>query len=309
MHFPLIDAPDFQVNGQYQHGGQLYSQDTLDLDGPGVYYYTIDGTDPYDPGNPTAGVTPINLTKSALIRVRSYDSVADEWSALNEAAFSVGPNANNLRVTEIMYHPADPVQPSSYIDEDFEYIELQNTGSESINLNMVHFTDGIDYNFGDVGSLDNNGEEIVLRDAAGTEILDFDYSDGWFAITDGAGYSITTANANSTDPNDWDSKAGWRPSSQVDGTPGREDTGFTLVDGDIVISEILTHTDEMVYGDWIELHNTTGSDIYIGGWKLDLTMPGTPEPPDPMTGEIVVPKIRIDRITPRITLDNFGEML
>jgi hypothetical protein len=53
---------------------------------------------------------PITLTKSACIKSRVLDGGA--WSALNEAIFELGPVAENLRITEIMYHPQDTGDPN-----------------------------------------------------------------------------------------------------------------------------------------------------------------------------------------------------
>jgi hypothetical protein len=205
-----------------------------------------------------------------------------------------------------MYHPTDPTPAEiaalnpDPIDEDFEFIELKNIGGVALNLNLVHFTDGIDFTFGDytlaagdyavlvknqaafaerystgginivpgsyLGYLNNGGEEIVLRDAIGAEIHDFDYEDGWFELTDGMGFSLTMVNPASTDPNDWDTKFGWRSSLNVEGTPGLAPETVLAADS-IVINELLAHspgTDP----DWIELYNTTGSPIDISGWFL-----------------------------------------
>ncbi|MHC4676723.1 MAG: CotH kinase family protein, partial [Planctomycetota bacterium] len=52
-----------------------------------------------------------------------------------------------LRITEMMYHPADPNVGSLYNDEDFEYIELKNIGPNTLGLDGVKFTDGISYDF------------------------------------------------------------------------------------------------------------------------------------------------------------------
>jgi len=70
-----------------------------------------------------------------------------------------------LRITELMYHPKDPCQSSSYDGEDFEFIELKNIGPDTLNLAGVKFTDGITYNFpGDVVEtiIDVNVENITL---------------------------------------------------------------------------------------------------------------------------------------------------
>ncbi|MHC4354061.1 MAG: lamin tail domain-containing protein, partial [Planctomycetota bacterium] len=79
---------------------------------------------------------PITLPHSAKIKARTL--VGRSWSALTEATYSVGPVADNLRITEIMYHPSEPNE---------EFIELTNVGTESINLNLASFTDGVDFVF------------------------------------------------------------------------------------------------------------------------------------------------------------------
>ena len=53
--------------------------------------------------------------------------------------------SDSLRITEIMYHPQDTNNPN---DPNEEYIELKNVGASSINLNLVRFTNGIDFVFG-----------------------------------------------------------------------------------------------------------------------------------------------------------------
>ncbi|MCK4886783.1 MAG: CotH kinase family protein, partial [Planctomycetes bacterium] len=78
---------------------------------PGTVYYTTDGNDPRLHGgavNPAANIytTPISFSKSTQVKARELDS--GEWTALNEATFSVGPVKDSLRITEIMYHSIDP---------------------------------------------------------------------------------------------------------------------------------------------------------------------------------------------------------
>jgi hypothetical protein len=201
---------------------------------------------PIEGGIPPAAIEytePITLTRSAHIKSRVLDS--DAWSALNEAIFALGPVAENLRITEIMYNPPDPNE---------EFIELQNIGSETLNLNLVKFTNGIDFTFPDIdlpaghymvvvndqqaftarygtniniagqysGRLANDGERIRLQDAVGQTILDFEYSDNWYSITDGKGYSLTIIDAANTDPNSWNQKRSWQASASRGGSPGQE---------------------------------------------------------------------------------------
>ncbi len=238
-------------------------------------------------------VTPIPLTATTCVKARALDG--NTWSALNEAVFAIGPVAESLRISEVMYHPADTGSPD---DPNTEYVELTNIGVETIDLNLVSFTNGIDFTFGsfelapgdyclvvkDVtafegkyrggfniagqysGSLNNAGERIELRDAVGTVIHDFRFEDGWFDITDGQGFSLTVKDP-TADPNSLDSKRAWRPSAYVGGSPGYDDTGELPELGAVVINELLANS---VGGepDWIELHNTTSQPIDLGGWFL-----------------------------------------
>ncbi len=48
----------------------------------------------------------IKLTQSAHVKARILSG--GTWSALNEAIYAVGPVAENLRITEVMYNPDDP---------------------------------------------------------------------------------------------------------------------------------------------------------------------------------------------------------
>jgi hypothetical protein len=230
---------------------------------------------------------PVTLTKSTHVKSRVLDG--STWSALNEVTFAVGPVAENLRITEIMYHPS--TEPNE------EFIELTNIGTESINLNLVRFTEGIDFTFSDInlipgayivvvkdintftaeystalniagqynGSLSDGGERIRLEDAVGQTILGFEYKDGWLDITDGGGYSLTIIDAFEPNLSSWSAKSSWRASIFMGGSPGWDDTH--IPDGSVVINEVLAHS-HAVAADWIELHNTTGIPINIGGWFL-----------------------------------------
>ncbi|MEN6427916.1 MAG: lamin tail domain-containing protein, partial [Phycisphaerales bacterium] len=230
---------------------------------------------------------PIVLSQSTQVRVRSLSS--GTWSALNEAVFSVGPVVESLRISEILYHPAD--------DPNAEYVELTNVGDETINLNLVRFTKGIDYTFPSfelapggycllvrdleafearyggqlpvvgeyTGSLNNGGEKIELLDAAGGIIQSFEYEDDWFDLTDGLGFSLTVRDPQTAVR--LSSKSVWRPSAHAGGSPGEDDSGQVPELGSVVINELLANPTGGV-SDWIELHNTTAETIDIGDWFL-----------------------------------------
>ena len=237
---------------------------------------------------------PVTLTDTTRVKARVWDG--STWSALNEAVFAVGPVANCLRITEIMYHPRYAGDPN---DPNEEFVELKNIGTEPLNLNLVSFTEGIHFTFGSLelgageyaivvqdrdafeaqygaglniagqytGRLDNAGERIKLEDALGRTILEFRYSDGWHDMTDGQGFSLTIIEPSHPDPSSWGQKDAWRASAVVGGSPGWDDTGFIPNPGSIVINEVLAHSHAET-PDWIELHNTTSEPISIGGWFL-----------------------------------------
>jgi hypothetical protein len=303
--YPATLPPDFRVNGFAMYGGDVNTDDGLTMTNPngtGTIWYTLNGQDPRLPGgaiNPAAqsfGGAAVPLTHSVHVKAR-VRSTGGQWSALSEAVFAVGPVADSLRITELMYHPADP--PVS--DPNAEFIELKNIGSETINLSLVKFTNGVDlqlpyqqlppgayavvvkdtaafeaqYDPNGItvvpavysGSLDNGGERVVLTDPLGRTIHDFRYSDGWYEITDGAGFSLTIKDPTAADPNLWDQKAGWRPSAVSGGSPGADDSGIVPELGSIVINEILAHSHDTA-PDWVELYNTTDQPINVGGWFL-----------------------------------------
>jgi len=257
---------------------------------------------------PTAQVfdgAPIVLTHSTLVKTRARQG--GEWSAINQAHFSVAQlaAADNLAITELNYNPYQPTPDellAGFRDkDDFEFVELRNTSSEPVNLNGVEFTAGIDFTFGDNsqfvelapgehlvvvsnplafaarygsegffvagaydGNLRNEGERITLLDSVGQTIADFEYDDSndWPGRADGKGASLglidPTGGLSLGDPQ------AWRSSSEYGGSPGSQGTGPL---GDVLINEVLTHTD-IPLTDAIELYNTTGAPIDLGGWYL-----------------------------------------
>jgi hypothetical protein len=299
--YPSVVAPVFRINGSYKHGGYILPTDLLSMTAPaGTIYYTIDGADPRLPGGSVNTshakqyTAPMTLARSTHVKARVKSG--STWSALNEATYAVGPVAEKLRITEIMYHPQDTNDPN---DPNEEFIELKIIGAQALNLNLVKFTKGISFTFPDVnlaagqyivvvkdvnaftaeydggvniagqysGSLDNAGERIRLEDALGGVILDFEYKDGWREIADGDGFSLTIIDATNPDPNSWGEKDSWRASTYWGGSPGWDDSGILPNPGAVVINELLAHS-HAGSPDWIELYNTTGSAINIGNWFL-----------------------------------------
>ena len=244
----------------------------------------------------TSSSSAVTLMDAAQVKARVLAGGA--WSALNDAVFALDPVAENLRITEVMYHPLNDTNDLP----NAEYIELQNIGTNALNLNLARLTKGVDFTFPSVvvqpadyvvvvrdeaaftnaypsfagvvaGSwesgdlLGNGGEKVRLRDALDRVVHDFDYKDGWYAPTDGEGFSLTIRDSAATNLSLWDQKAGWRPSALSGGSPGYNDSALAVELGSIVINEVLAHS-HAALPDWIELRNTTTNAINVGGWFL-----------------------------------------
>ena len=263
--------PDFLISAELL----VPSAESDDADLPGVNRYT----------------GPITLTRTSNVKARALNG--STWSSLNEASFAIGPVAESLRITEIMYNPRNA---------DEEFIELENIGAETVNLNLVSFTNGIDFVFpnselrageyvvvvrdidafgarhGPIvniagqysGKLSNAGEKITLADAVGRIILDFDYKDGWRSVTDGEGFSLTATDPTNSDLSIWQEKDFWHASAYAGGSPGKGGSGLIPDPGAVVINELLAHSHDDA-SDWIELYNTTEAAIDVGGWFLSDT--------------------------------------
>jgi hypothetical protein len=134
----FVPAPTLQTNGGM-----------LSLSAPvGSIYYALDGTDPRAHGGGVGASArlysaAVALTNNAAIVARAFYTNA--WSPPVQALYIAALPA--LRITEIMYHPAPPPTNSPYTDKDFEFVELQNTGSNVINLAGVQIGGGIGFTF------------------------------------------------------------------------------------------------------------------------------------------------------------------
>ena len=153
-----------------------------------------------------------------LISGLSDDEPFDE----SDEVFSIIEHYNIplLVFTEIMYNP-----PESG-DDSLEFIEIYNNGEESVNLEGIYFSQGIEYTFPNIeilpdtfllvalnsmammqtfnvdalqwtaGALSNGGEDIEMKDIY-DNVIDFvDYDDAppWDTLADGHGPSLTLCN-------------------------------------------------------------------------------------------------------------------
>lgn len=254
--WPTTAAP-----GMTPFGGSVGAGATVTLSNPnaggGTIYFTTTGGDPRAVGGVPQGTvytTPISISGPVTIKAR-VRSTAGVWSPLVEANFAPAPQ--RLVVTEFNYNP-----PGA--DDLTEFLELTNVSNQPAALNGAHFTQGLEFAFGDVtlapgasvvlvkdsaafavaypgvtiggiftGSLDNSGETITLCDITGATILTFSYGDsnipGWPASADGDGMSLVLRRPFDT-ATQLNSAASWRPSTTAGGAPGQVDS--TVFTGD-----------------------------------------------------------------------------
>ncbi len=286
-----------------QDGGSISAGFALGMSAPaGSIYYTLDGSDPRLSGG---NVSPAALTYAGAVVLNDNSRVfararnGTAWSPPTIATYVV--QTPRLVITEIMYHPLPPptIPATTNTDEDFEYIELKNVGPSALNLSGYSISGGVDFTFPSIvlaqgarvlvvknqaaftsrygtsgltiagqytGNLDNEGNRLVLRGRMREPILDFEYDDKWYPITDGFGFSLVVVDENAPASN-WGVKSQWRPSGVLNGTPGQGD-GTAPSFPQVVISEALTHSDPPPPTDTIELLNVSAGTANIGGWYL-----------------------------------------
>ncbi len=258
--YPALNAPVFS-----QHGGGIPAVGTSitmtqSNAGTNVIYYRLDGKDPRAVGGAIAlgSLTyagPVAVTGwTTTVRARVINGT--NWSALNEAVFVRSTGPPPLRIVEIMSAPSPPnflETEAGFIDKDeFEFVEILNTGTESLNLRDVRLFRGVEITFGDVtlaagergvvvhrlaafrqrygngprvlgefeGSLNDGGNRLALTSALGAVISDFTYdaADPWPQGLPGSSLVLRSP------PLDPALPASWRSSVSINGTPGGGDS-------------------------------------------------------------------------------------
>lgn len=291
-----VTAPTFS-----QFGGRVSRGFALTLSSPDPIYYTLNGGDPRVAGTEAVSSLawaytngqPVILNSTTPVKARALQG-ATNWSALVEATFTIEELLPPLRLTEIMYNPVG--------GDAYEYIELKNLGALPVDLSF-YTLEGLSYVFqprsllnpGAVlllasssspnafsnrypgvtvfgryaRNLDNGGQRLALKDAAGRIVTSVDYNDrnGWPKATDGGGYSleIVDPNGNPDDP------ANWRASAALNGTPGVAPT--PPAPSPVTLSEAMAWNvtavnHEGTYPDWIELGNSSSNEVDLSGWSL-----------------------------------------
>jgi hypothetical protein len=292
---PLITASDGQVTNGFVVSIVRPPNSTL--------FYTLDGSDPRGPGGTTNGIPytgAITINGNVRIVARARGTGTNVWKNTwsGPAAVSLYTATPQLRITEIMFHPAAPPPGgTNFNDEDFEFVEVKNIGATPLNVNRFSLGGGISFQFPNVvltagqsavivknvaafqsrygtaitilgtfsGNLNNAGDHLVLSGGSHEPILDFSFEDKWYPAADGLGFSLVSVNDNAPTSN-WGLPGNWRASTGIGGSPGQNDPLAPARPG-VVINEALTHTDPPA-SDAIELYNPTANPVNVGGWFL-----------------------------------------
>lgn len=97
---------------------------------------------------------PIFFGDNTVLTARSYNSGSGQWSALNEALFTVNvipASSTTLVISEMNYHPSEPTSPGeiaiSTDRDDYEFLEFLNVSGSTLDLTGVRFDAGITFAF------------------------------------------------------------------------------------------------------------------------------------------------------------------
>ncbi|HWN97099.1 MAG TPA: lamin tail domain-containing protein, partial [Methylomirabilota bacterium] len=280
--------------------------------------YTLDGTDPRMAGGGVSpnvrtnvGALTLTITNNIRLFARSYNTthfnmtnsgtevgkplINSFWSG--PAAATYYTTVPSLRITELMYHPANPPVGDTNDADNFEYVELKNIGPTTLNLAGFSLSGGIDFTFPSftlaageycvvvknatafqsrygvgpavagvfAGNLANDGDHVVLRGPLQEPIQDFVYSDSWYPLTDDHGFSLVVLDENGG--GNLSTNTSWRRSHVDGGSPGIVNPAITPVVDIVLVNEALTHTDPPLL-DTIELYNPGANAADISGWWL-----------------------------------------
>ncbi len=230
-----VAAGDLTVNGSPATG-------VMPASGPSETY-TFTGF-----AAPPAGSTSFALAAGS-IEAGGIPFAGHDWTA------SVG---ITVVINEIHYHPPDP-------NNEAEFFEIYNAGSNGVDLSNWTVSDGLDMQFApgvslpaggylvvaldpnlvetltgyagalawQGGRLANEGERLALSDAGGNQLDVVDFGDGgaWDPAADGDGPSLELVNP--LLPNGYG--AAWTASGPEHGTPGAVNSGFEAAPAPLIV--------------------------------------------------------------------------
>ncbi len=272
------------------------------IPGAGSSSFTIANARAADAGGYDVIVT--NLSGTVTSRVATLTVVFLSPAQLTYEPLGPSSRRTGLTFSEIMYHPAPNADGLRT-----EFIELNNSNPFFEDISGWRLTGDIDYTFpsntviqgnsflvvapapadvqtvygitgvlgGFQSNLPNDSGTIRLRKRSGAIVLEVHYSDQppWPVAADGTGQSLVLARPSYGEGN----PQAWAASARRGGSPGGPDPVPAGPLENIVINEILAHTD-LPLVDFIELFNNSPLSVDLSGcWLSD----------DPTTNKFRIP--------------------
>ncbi|RYD33231.1 MAG: hypothetical protein EOP87_11385, partial [Verrucomicrobiaceae bacterium] len=263
--------------------GRVSPDTGVTLTGPvgAAIYYTLDGSDPRPAGGsaPSLGTvqlysSPITINDVTRIRARAYKAnhtaltganrppLVSKWGGPADLTYTTRafPEPGHLTITEINPQPAAPTTAELALNPalaagSFEFVELRNIGTESLELAGSSFTAGISYTFPSntpalapdqyvvigadpaalairyptatpvtgpwSGDLANDGETLTLSGPGGSTIVSITYAKAWSSLAAGGNHTLTAYDERAT--TGYATEGNWRTSSAPGGSPGYYD--------------------------------------------------------------------------------------
>ena len=227
-----------------------------------------------------------------------YGLSAVRLGASDSRQWTPSRRTTSLIISEIMYNPADPDGVGVGIDPaDLEYVEIYNTEEIPLELSRFRLSGEVEFVFPEgtmiagrtylvvasnpavassfygisgvrgpfSGHLADSGGQVQLENQMGAILLGTNYSDDypWPAAADGVGHSLVLAQPDYSE----DSALAWKASAYVQGNPGTSNPTLPGFDANVVINEVLAHTDPPNL-DFIELYNYSRTAVNLSGYTL-----------------------------------------
>lgn len=238
-----------------------------------------------------------NAGSAATVQFRDIGTVSGSTTGTFTArAERLGPSTRltPLVISEIMYHPKERADGLAG-----EFIEVYNADLIPRDLTGHRIAGSVEYAFPDgyvlpaggfaviarnpaefaqiyggisalgpfsgPDGLPNNAGLVQLRNPQGAVFLETEYASQtpWPAAADGSGHSLVLANPSY---GEGDPRA-WAPSARIGGSPGQMESIQPDALDNVLINEILAHTDEPQI-DYLELFNRSTSTINLSGCVL-----------------------------------------
>lgn len=317
----IVSSPTNQTVGV---GGSVVLRVSATGSRPFAYQWRFNGTPIPDATNATLalnGITSANAGDYDAVVSNPFGAPISDAATVTVVFLSpaqlsyepAGPSTRRSGVTfsEIMYHPTNRTDL-----RNGEFIELYNSNPFAEDLSGYRISGAVDYTFaegvsipalgylvvapvpadvmaihgisgvlgGMTNNLPNDSGTLRLRKKSSGLILEVNYSDQnpWPVAADGSGHSLVLARPSygENDPQ------AWAASNVKGGSPGVADAVPAGDLENVVINEILAHTD-LPLVDYIELHNHSPLTVDVSGaWLSDAPEtnkfqipPGTLLPP------------------------------